>query len=388
MADTPYILTYCDLIDRLQDFMGGNSGAGSFRTVRASIQDAIRDVTAAHKWNYWTGSRRIRYDAAQSSSTITYDHTGGAYERMITIAAGTWPTNAIYGEITIADVTYQIEDRKSNTVITLLESDNPGADIASGTSYQWTRRVYPFPSNFLRILSWESENELSISHVTPSELLAHRSFRRSAGTPELFTIRGDENLIGSLALELSPPPLSADSLEILYERRPRPLRIDGKQTAHFQGTISTTAASTTVTGSGTAFSAAMVGSVIRIGDDATNVPTELGGNEPYLEERVIVAYTSATSVTLDAAAENTQSNVKYVVSDPVDISPSMLNALVDCIKWHLAKHRRDKDSPMLEQNYRRALVLAGEGAATNSKPRFCGDAGYDFGWRPADNEGT
>jgi len=384
MASTPYILTYADLIDRCQEGLGGNAGAGAMRTVRAAIQDAMRDIVAAHKSNYWVAQHRVRYDAAYSTGTVVYDHTGGTYERELTLTTGTWPTNAIYGEVTIDDVTYQVEDKKTSTVITLPANDNPGADVSS-TTYQWTRRLYPFPSNFLRMLSWECENNVDINFVPPAGILAHRSVRHVAGTPEQFTIRGDENLIGSLALELSPPPSSADSLLVLYERRPRTLRIDGKQTAHFQGTISTTAGSASVTGSGTAFTSAMVGSVIRIGDDATNVPTELGGVEPYLEERVIVARSSATAITLDAEAENTQSGVKYVVADPVDVSPTLINALMACVRWHLALYRSDKNAPLLEQNYRRALVLAGEGAATMAAPRYCGDGDYNYLWRPADN---
>lgn len=387
MANTPYILTYADLINRCQDFLGGNSGISALRALRAAIQDTLRDVSQAYRWPYYTTEHRIRYDAAYSTGTVVYDHTGGAYERMLTVASGTWPTNVLYGEVVISNVAYTVDDQKSSTVITLPTSNNPGADVAS-TAYEWSRRMYTFPSNFIRPLSFRTENNMGIQYVNATGMLQARRNRLSASVPSVFTVRGDENLIGSMSLELCPSPLTADSLTVVYERRPRTLRIDGKQTAHTQGTISTTAASATVTGSGTGFTAAMVGAVLRIGDDATNVPTELGGIEPYLEEKVITAVASTTSITIDSTAENTQSGVKYAVSDPVDCSPAMLNAIIRGVEWHLGMHRREKDTPMLEQQYRKAIVGAMEGSVPLAgSTRFCGDSSYSA-WRPADNSGS
>ena len=145
MAEQP-LFTFQDAVDHVSDVFdiaGLDATSKHFRAAKRAVADAYRDIVRLHEWSYYERHGQITTEAEQSSSTITYDHTGGTYERMVTIAAGTWPTNARYMHIIIESQRYKVATRESSTVITLTPDTNPGADVAAGTSYNIFRSVYP-----------------------------------------------------------------------------------------------------------------------------------------------------------------------------------------------------------------------------------------------------
>lgn len=84
-----------------------------------------------------------------------------------------------------------------------------------------------------------------------------------------------------------------------------------------------------VAGSGTQFHSRMVGSVLRVSGDASYHPEGLAGMHPYVSEAFITGVTNATAL----AAHSPELSVgyagsKYLVTDLLDISPSMYTALL------------------------------------------------------------
>ena len=108
----------------------------------------------------------------------------------------------------------------------------------------------------------------------------------------------------------------------------------------------------------------MVGSVIRFGTSTTK-PSGVRGLNPWQEQRIITAYTSPTQVTVDSAPGATYSNVKYVVSDPIDVRPNMIEPFLRGCEWKLSLSRRNAESPPqeLHQWYLEAIRIAGEAEA-------------------------
>jgi hypothetical protein len=79
-----------------------------------------------------------RYLLEYSTGTIAYDHTGGTFERMVTLTGGSFPTLlATNGAIQIAGTWYTIAAWVNGTTLQLNSGagNNPGADVAGGTSY-------------------------------------------------------------------------------------------------------------------------------------------------------------------------------------------------------------------------------------------------------------
>jgi hypothetical protein len=140
------------------------------------------------------------------------------------------------------------------------------------------------------------------------------------------------------------------------------------------GTVTNTAASTTVTGTDTAFTEAMIGSVIRLSRNSNEEPTGSDGANPAAVERIITAVASATSLTVDEAiaAANT-TGVKYVISDPIDVEvPLMQRALYRCAENQMGKLLRLEDRTALDAEWVRALTLAREADSRTTQMRAVG----------------
>lgn len=334
------------------------------RMAKAAVVAAYRDCATAHNWHYYQRRTTLKTDADQSSSTITYTHTGGAYERMVTLAAGSWPTNAVRGSIEIASVPYDVEDRKSSSVITLTANSNPGANVAAGTSYVWYRDAYPLPVNFRKLLAIiDCTNPgRRLEYMAPSSHLITSRDWNGVGDADWYTIRNEGDYLGSLALVLGPAPDAAKSYELLYTITPAQLATYKYST----GTISCTAASTTVTGSGTAFAQSHVGCIMRFTTSTTSEPTDVVGTidgtaNPYLAQRIVTAVSDSATLTIDAAVSSTTTltDTKYTLSDPIDVEPLTMRSYFEALcAYHYARLTKRKEQREMLADAHRALLMA------------------------------
>lgn len=366
MATVP-LTTFSDVVDYLVQYIGDNGTQDALRDCRRSAIDGLRELAAAHEWSYYWTRGRVVTDAPQTSSTLAYDHTGGAYERMVTIASGTWPSWAKYGVLVIANVPYQVDEAKSSTVLTLASSSNPGADVAAGTSYTLYRDTYPLPTDCLQLDQLINvTNSVPLRYEHPSAWLARQQVYYGPSGPAEYTITGSEDIAGRMALRFYPVPDDDYTIDFMYRRRPRALVYHEVE----DGTVSVTSGASTVTGSGTAFTAGMVGSVIRLSSNATDTPTNPVGANVYAFERVVTAYTSATSVTVDDSFDSTLTGVKYMLSDRVDVEEgAMLTAYLRSCEKQAAIVRAIKNDKEAKAAYVEALILAREADRRSSAVR-------------------
>jgi hypothetical protein len=108
----------------------------------------------------------------------------------------------------------------------------------------------------------------------------------------------------------------------VYEAKPNPR---AAPVEYSTGTISVSA--TAVTGVGTAFTSAMIGRYLRVGTTSA-LPTGIIGDNPVYTEYKITAVGSATTLTLESAAD-TATTVKYLIDDAVDIEQGSMLELFD-----------------------------------------------------------
>jgi hypothetical protein len=327
----PQVRTFEDLLSHLirGEMSGGRTKEHPY--IKEACLSAYNKIALKTQWDYYLKEYRILIDAPQSSSTITFDFTGGASERLLTIAAGTWPTWAKYGRIRIGNYVHDIYDRLSSTTLQLDSIMNPGEDVAALTTYVLYRSVYPLPEDFLSMYTPSLENTVwNTSYITPDEWLKRERFHRASGTPAVWTIMQNPDKTTDFAIFLDPPPDAAQPFSFIYRRRPRKIRWSGIETQALSYTLSGSAGASTLTTS-TALPASMAGSIIRINGtilDASQPPDGLGGSNPFEEQHRILSI-SSTTVTLDGTTlDNTYSaGTTFRVSDPLDVAYDMIDAL-------------------------------------------------------------
>lgn len=337
--------TFQDAVEYLID---SSRATGSMsderRNARRAVLDAYREFPLRDDWSYFTRRGQFITESSQSTGTITYDHTGGAYERLVTLSGATWPDNARYGAVIIGSEHYLIESRISSTAVTLRHDSNPGADVAAGTGYTYYRNVYPVPLDF-RAGTNPMEFDQSgrgIPYVTPSELLTLLAVNDSPQSwANAYTIRGVTDDYNTLAFELTPPPSTAVTFTYLYQADPRPLQTFGASTEYSTGTLSVSG--TTVTGVGTSWAARMEGCVIRFPPSGSStIPTGIygayGNDNPAHEYRVVMDVATITSLTIDQSLTGTYSGAKYTIGDPLDLDYHvMLDAFLALCDLKLAR---------------------------------------------------
>ena len=355
----PRIFTYADAIDHLKLFAAVRAAEHANQQVlRGAIRAAYDEIPQLCNWPTLTRPGRINMIAPYSTGTVVYDHTGGTYERMLTLTDGTWPDWCVDGVVRFDGKISHVESKKSSTVITLDATMNPGEDVAS-TTYSLFKQWYVLPEEFMSFTGPIREDTGYILHSTSmTEMLRLYRSSYSTGKPRCYAIAEAPDLLGSMALYLYPVKGETGSLDYIYRRLPRRLRHTGHDLGDFAGTIAVTSGSPTVTGSSTSFADSMLGAVLRIGSDATNRPTGLEGQYPFVEERSISAVDSDALITLDNDIVSSQSGVKCTISSPIDLGPPLRNLFLRQCESHLAQALGFKDHDRIAASAMSALLLA------------------------------
>ena len=350
--------TWSDLIAHVLDYLGSNATQEAARDARRATLDAYRELSHAHRWSYYQSRGRIQTVAHYTTGTVAYDHTGGTYERMLTLTDGVWPSWAARGAVLVEQVVYLVAERKSDTVLTLNIDSNPGLDIAAGTEYTIYQDTYVLKHDFLEMEQiYEAKRTFWLEYGEPGEWMGLQTARLGPASPRMYCIQGHPDYYGCMALFLWPPPDNIYYLDFVYQRRPRPLKLD----QYSDGKVSTTSNSATVTGDGTNWTSSLIGSVLRISSSKLDLPTGPAGANPAAAERIITAVASTTSLTVDSVLTDTFSGVKHLISDPADIEEgAMFTALLRCCEAQTTITRLMKNLPQAQASYRDALILARE----------------------------
>ena len=341
--------------------------------VRHAVVQSYRDLPNYTDWLYYKRLAHLQTDAVYQEGTVAYDHTGGAYERELTLTGGVWPANAGLGVVYVNRIHYPVESRVSDTVVTLSAHANPGADLASQT-YKWYRDSYPLPagyrSNGRLVDSSDQANLFPLSYVAPD---AHLSIQRdfwgsTTNRPEWWTIRQDGRYMSGLAIILGRPPNEERTYEFTYNADGQRLHTE----KYSEGTVSLSGS--TVTGVGTNWNQQMVGSIIRFSGDDEMEPSGVSGYfsqsaeeyNPYVQQRSVMRVASGTSLLVDAPGA-ALGGVKYTISDPVDLETgSMYTAFLALVRLNYGILTKDNGIRALREDWKEQLRIAME---TDYRPR-------------------
>lgn len=316
----PSYLTFADLVDNVIQYSGSDPSTQKVQLARRAALTAYSNMGKHQEWSFFKRMFSIPVAGPYSTGTVTYDHTGGAYERVLTLAGGTWPTWATYGYVILDEATYQVSARRSATELQLAEFNNPGADVAALTEYDLIRDAYPLPPDFSTAYSAVTQpGGISLGFVTVAQWAYGRDFVLASGRPLQYTITGDVNVPQRKMVKFWPGSDASYSVLFTY----RASLVEPTYLRESTGTVSLTASSVTATGSGTAWESGMAGAVLRVGRDGKVLPTGNLGDAPAAAEYLITSVESATSLTLSSAASATVDRRAQVVSSLLDVDPQV-----------------------------------------------------------------
>ena len=373
MSVAPQLLTYYDALAAGMDFLRGTSTSSSQEDIRRAIHSTLREICTAADWSFLYKPGRVQLKA-DLTGTCTYDHTGGAQERLVTTSSITRPTWILDAMLKIGDAVHRVDDIVSGaaTHFTLDADMNPGQDVSS-TACTVYPGGYHLPWNFISLETTLSESAwLSGEEISYPEWQAMDRYGSATGSTRYFCIAASPDLIGNMSLFIYPPSDSTETLDFIYKRQPYRLRYTGHESAIDNvGTVSVSANGTTVTGSSTAFNGLMAGAVLRFGD-TSDVPTGLDGRFPFDEEITIKSVTDSDTLTLTAAAARSHTSVKYTISDAIDFPYVAHNLFYACLRKHLSITRNMDNKAEYVALYNRALAAAKSADWRVTQPRVAG----------------
>ena len=369
---------YADYIDTMVYHLGGAPDARNQSIVRAAIQNAYRDVSLRRNWNYFWQKYRIDFHAPYNTGSVQYVLSTNT----LTLSGGTFPSwaGSGYASVRMNNIVSRIPYQTiggGGTTLVLDSINSPPADLAAGTGYNLYQSLYPLPADFRlmckpspEVLWWWSE------YIDPEEwnLLERQGVGcGSTGTPTRWTVIGDPTTIGGRVVAVWPYPNLSNTYDFMYQRLPRPINRTGIPKPDNQGTVTASAASTTVTGAGTAFIQAHVGAAIRFSINST-VPTGRDGLNPYQEQATIASVQSPTQLTTVTPLVNAYTAAGYLISDPIDFAQHMLTPLERGIELEIA-NKKDRANVMAVRGaFQESLKLAFEADLPFLSERFM-DAG-------------
>jgi len=337
-------LTFHDAFDHtLDQVVGSDQSLRNRRQAVRAVREAYAEIPARRNWRYYYRSYTLQTVASQTTGTIAYDYTGGTYERMVTLTGTTWPTDVAGRALIINGSRYGVDEYKSSTVLTLDETDCPTTDVDAGTAYTLVKDSYELPATCRAIFTLYDTNAPGrlIPCVDPGDIIRERRLVRGAAFPVMYSAYRGELHTGGMAIHFAPSPSGVRTYQCYGLFHPAPLNILDYSG---DGTVATTSGSATVTGAGTNFTAGHVGCVMRFSSTGNvKIPTDIQGEvdknrlEPFAMQSVVKNYSSATSIGLEIAADQTLAGSGYRISSLVDIETgAMRNAFLRCCEAKFA----------------------------------------------------
>ncbi|MFO0899362.1 MAG: hypothetical protein U0836_18205 [Pirellulales bacterium] len=353
--------TVADSIDHLVAFAVQNAKPSTVQKCREAVRAAVAVLALEHPWTYLLRHDRLAVSAPFSTGTISYTHS----TLTVTLSAGSFPSWAARATIYFGSAAYEVESMPTSGTLKLTATSNPGADVTAGTAFALYRDLYLLPADFMQgDRFFEHSTRKPLEYTGPADFFQQRRDQQLTGLPRYYSFLGDRDDPSRMMVRLTPFPSAATNLDYTYLRTPREPIFD-----RYEAGLVTTAGTTAVSSTGATFTDAMAGSVLRVAFSGAPPAEESAAVQPqwfermalpypYVYERMIVGQTGGNALTVDAAIP-ALSGVKYLISDPIDIEPTVMRrAFLRCAEWQLGLLLKSEDVDRLEQAYQGELQRA------------------------------
>lgn len=318
----PEYFTLADLTQRLELRAGAHPSSRNTDMYIRAIQDTIRQLpTKHHDWRYYQKTLRFT-TSATVSMTVSYDYTGGAYERLVTSTSGEFPSDAALGEVYINNLPYRIYKRISATQVQLHADTAPQSDIASTTEARWVRSEYSLPRRMTKVHALVNRSaNTPLVYMTPRDFYESEYIRILYGYPSRYTIT-NIGKAGEVGIKLSPAPAESYTYECNLTVSPMIPHVHSVLLSD----VATTADSTTLTSATASFSDKLINSLVRISYDAT---APVGSTNLHKWQAFVVSVTNATTLVLSEPCPFTGTGQTALISSPIDIDADVMLGYVE-----------------------------------------------------------
>lgn len=371
-------LTYFDLVESLIVSSYGGPQDAEQRDIRTAVQRAYNEITTINEWSHYYQHGRIITQPQYQTGTVAFN----ASTNQLTLSGGTWPTWAELGSVSIGRAIAKVDTRVSNTVLKLDSTLTFASTLAAGQAYVLYQTDYPLPADFRNMDEPSNEfNWWSGLYLKPDEAMKLERVGNRSGRPWHWTVLKNPNGSGYI-LKLVGYPTSQETLDFTYRRYPRQIKYSGHEPSmRFSSITANDVLERTSNTFGQAFSASMVGSVIRIGT-TTDFPGPIESLTPYVSEALIEQVTTLVDANDTALvnAPDTVSGQKAIVTDPADVARHMEVALHSCAAYWLDRIRGGKAEQSFS-TYQRDLRLALEQDQLAPLSGRTREIWHDGGWR-------
>lgn len=176
---------------------------------------------------------------------------------------------------------------------------------------------------------------------------------QTSSVPEYYYIKGSDQF------GIWPTPSAINTATLTFESNMRDMTADDYST----GTIAVTAASAAVVGTGTVFTAAMVGRTLFV--DPTGGTGDGAGYK-------VQSFTDTTHITLENNyAGATAATANYLIGQVPDIPDEFHEALIDYAAYRYYRRRRDLQTAKdLKAAFDEAIVLCQENYSSKSSSQY------------------
>lgn len=199
-------------------------------------------------------------------------------------------------------------------------------DLYLSTSSRVSNHVLPWGVSSVDSVML-TEPEMLADYVEPMTFERMASSDYADGMRLVWTISPSKTFIDRMELRILNGARWTSRLILTYRRRPRDLRVTGYEPTSRAGSIDWSGDA--VTGSGTKFSNQHVGCVIRVSGDSSWHPESLAGMHPYTDEGIVTSVSGQNALyAWSPAGQFTYFNTKYVLTDYLDVAPTMYTALL------------------------------------------------------------
>lgn len=343
-----------DIVDHLLTSTGGGAQDGEHRAIRQAVVHGVREVFQTRQWLWHTATGSIT--TQQKSTTATVITAG---QNTVTVAS---VSDMVVGRIIeIAgyfDTTTRVTAINSSTNVITLDHVANSSMSAPTTAQVLIQTYYDLPANVKDIDALVSDQNGTLHrYIPPREWLQLETNTRGAGEPYYYTIMRSDQNPDRWQVRFVGVPANTAVLAFTYRYIPDIVKYMGYEPSCRQGTVTPTAGSPmTVTGTGTAFAADMVGAIIRTGT-ATTEADPIGALAPFTGEAKITGVNNQT-LTISGSLPTT-AGVKYAIADEIDCSPQMYTAILSASEMWYAR-LAGKPAVEIVQLFNRDLRLAME----------------------------
>ena len=326
-SDSAEIFTYADLVHRLKERRGLTGSDREMMQLQIAVADAYRELPTYCMWRHYHRRVVITTEAKEVFEDASYV----ASTRLLTATTGTWPTNAVLGEITYGNARYKVKARVSNTVLELSTADQESANFTGDVTWSRSSYVLPYvPKRIESVIVESIANELT--YVDPTQMVREkRRFSQDSGNSTYYTIRPSDYYAGVNEIEITPVPDSASRIEITMHIRPTPFK-----TFELKGTDGATSDGISIFSSASAsFTTQIANCLLRL-SASTSYPkasTEFDTSRVDYATQAFVSYASPTSLISSAEFSANVSSKGYTVSDIADIDANAMLAVLEALAW-------------------------------------------------------